>query len=65
MGFADVIDSGFCWALMAPALRSSRRRCPFERRGASFEREVHGVIRSNVSDARKFEGEGSAELLVL
>ena len=60
MVFAEVGERGFCWALMAPALRSSRRRWPLERRGLSFEREVHGVIGNKGSDARKFDGEGSA-----
>ena len=62
--FADVIDSGFCWALMAPALRSSNRRCPLEKRGAIFDSEVHGVIGNKAIDARKFEGEGSAEVVL-
>ena len=44
VAFAEVALRGFCWALMAPALRSSSRRWPLERRGASLEREAQGVI---------------------
>ena len=42
--FAVVVCKGFCWALMAPALRSSSRRWPLERRGVGLEREAQGMI---------------------
>ena len=42
--FAVVVCKGFCWALMAPALRSSSRRWPLDRRGVSLEREAQGII---------------------
>lgn len=42
--FAFMAFRGDCWALMAPALRSSRRRWPLERWGVSLEREEQGVM---------------------
>ena len=41
--FAVAVCKGFCWALMAPALRSSSRRWPLERRGVSLERDAQGI----------------------
>ena len=58
VAFAEVALRGFCWALMAPALRSSSRRWPFERRGASLEREAQGVIGWRGREAMKAVGDG-------
>lgn len=58
VGLVDVVCEEACWALMAPALRSSRRRWPFESRGAIFEREEQVVIGSRGSEAKKAVGDG-------
>ena len=55
---ADVVLKGLCWALMAPALRSSSLRWPLERRGASLEREAQGVIGSRGREAMNSVGDG-------
>lgn len=55
---ADVALKGLCWALIAPALSSSSLRWPFERRGASLEREAQGVIGSRGREAMKSVGDG-------
>ena len=39
-----LVGKDFCWALTAPALRSSSRSWPLERRGVSLERKAQGMI---------------------
>ena len=63
--FADVMPKGFCWALMAPDLRSSSRRCPLERRGASLERDEQSVIGRRGREATKVAGEEGGRCVAL